>query len=199
LLTLATRPRVGPKTLANPQPTRVGKRGVHGGKAPMAGGCGGCPPHKFKRGGELPTLANPPRVGPKTLANPQPTGVGKGGGGGAAPSQGVWGMCPQEFKRGGELPTLATRPRVGPKTLANPQPTRVGKRGVHGGKAPMAGGCGGCPPHKFKRGGELPTLANPPTSGTQNAGEPSANGGGQRGWRGRSPLPGGMGDVPPRI
>ena len=36
------------------------------------------------------------------------------------------------------------------------------------------------------------------TSGTQNPGKPPANGGGQnRGWRGQSPLPGGLGDVPP--
>jgi hypothetical protein len=34
-------------------------------------------------------------------------------------------------------------------------------------------------PQKFKRRGELPTLATPPTSGTQNAGKPQANGGGK--------------------
>ena len=42
-------------------------------------------PHKFKRGGELPPLATPPRVGPKTLANPKPAGVGKRGVQGAEP------------------------------------------------------------------------------------------------------------------
>jgi hypothetical protein len=82
LPTLATPPRVGPKTLANPKPTGVGKRGVQGGKAPWQGGWGMCP-QKQKIGGELPTLATPPRVGPKTLANPKPTGVGKGGSRGA--------------------------------------------------------------------------------------------------------------------
>jgi len=64
----------------------------------MAGGYGGVSPHETKRGDELPTLATQPRVGPKTLANPQPTGVGNGGGGGEAPSQGAWGMCPQNFQ-----------------------------------------------------------------------------------------------------
>ena len=51
--------------------------------------------HKFKRGGELLTLATPPRVGPKTPANPKPTGVGKTGvQGGEAPWQGALGDVP---------------------------------------------------------------------------------------------------------
>ena len=44
---LATPPRVGPKTLANPQPTRVGKTGARGAKPPMAGGVGGYPPKRL--------------------------------------------------------------------------------------------------------------------------------------------------------
>ena len=92
--TLATPPRVGAKTLANPEPTGVGKWGVQGGKAPMAGGVGGVPP-KTKRGGESPTLATPPRVGPNTLANPKPTRAGKRGGpGGRSPHGGGLGGCP---------------------------------------------------------------------------------------------------------
>jgi len=53
-------------------------------------------PHKNKRGNELPTLATLPRVGPKTLANPQPTGVGKRGvqGGGAPHGGGRGGVSP---------------------------------------------------------------------------------------------------------
>jgi len=54
----------------------VGK-GVQGGEVPWRGAWE-VSPHEIKRGSETPTLANPPRVGPKTLANPQPTGVGKG-------------------------------------------------------------------------------------------------------------------------
>ncbi len=56
--------------------------GVEGAK-PHPGGFGGCPPNPlppargFKKGGELPTLAKCLRVGPKTLVNPKPTGVGK--------------------------------------------------------------------------------------------------------------------------
>ena len=95
-----------------------------------------------------------------------------GGPGGRSPHGGGLGGCPpQNFRRGGELLPFATPPRVGPKTPANPKPTRVGKTGVQGGKAPWQGVWGMCP-QKFKRGGELPTFANPPTSGTQNAGKP---------------------------
>ena len=81
-------------------------KGVQGGEAPMAGGLGGVP-HKFKRGSELTTIATPPRVGPKTLANPQPAGVGKGGPGGLPPGRGCGGCAPRT--KGGEQPTLATR------------------------------------------------------------------------------------------
>jgi len=84
---------VGPKTLANPKSTGVGKTGVEGAKPPPRG-YGGCAPRALKEGGELPTLANPPRVGPKTLANLKPTGVGKGWSRGAKPPwQGGCGGC----------------------------------------------------------------------------------------------------------
>jgi len=49
----------------------------------------------------------------------------------------------------------------------------------------MAGGCGGCPPTKPKRE-RVARISNPATSGAQNAGEPSANGGGQ--WGGARGL-----------
>jgi hypothetical protein len=93
LPTLATPPRVGPKTLANPKPTGVGKRGVEGAK-PHPRGFGGCAPKNIKIRGELPTLAAPPRVGPKVLANPEPTGVGKRGSRGAKPHGRGHGGCP---------------------------------------------------------------------------------------------------------
>jgi hypothetical protein len=135
---LAHPPRVGPKTLASPQPTGVGKTGGPGGRSPHGGGLWGVSPHKTKRGSELPPLTSQPRVGPKKLANPQPAGVGKTGGpGGRSPHVGgLWGVSPRKTKRGSELPALATQPRVGPKTLASPQPTGVGKTGVQGAKPP---------------------------------------------------------------
>ena len=156
------------------------KGGVQGAQAPSQGVWGMCPQ---KRRGELPTLATPPRVGPNTPANPQPTGVGKRGWRGRKPPPRGFGGCAPKIKKGGELPTLATRPRVGPKTLANPRPTGVGKWGVEGAQAPSQGVWGMCP-QKFKRRGELPTLATPPTSGAKYTGKPSANGGGQKGVEG---------------
>jgi len=62
-------------------------------------------PPKTKRGGESPTLATQPRVGPKPLANPKLTGVGKMGVQGAqAPWQGVLGGVPPEQKEGASRP-----------------------------------------------------------------------------------------------
>ena len=86
------------KSLAN----EGGKTGGGGGGAPWQGVWGMCP-QNFERGGELPPLAHPPRVGPKTLANHQPTGVGEPGVQGAKPpGGGPWGMCPHEAKRRGD-------------------------------------------------------------------------------------------------
>ena len=76
-----------------------------------------------------------------------------------------------------------------------------GQRGSRGRKPP-GGGRGGCPPTKSKnqkreRGAHI---SKPATSGTQNAGKPLANGGGQKGGvqGGTAPLAGGVGGVPPR-
>jgi len=67
--------------------------GGGGGGAPSQGVWGMCPQNK-KRGGELPTLATPPRVGPRTPANPKPAGVGQGGSRGQSPLAGGCGGCP---------------------------------------------------------------------------------------------------------
>jgi len=86
-----------------------------------------CPQNK-KRGGELPTLATPPRVGPNTPANPQSTGVGQWGSRGAeAPWQGAVGGVPHEDLKRGELLTPATPAMSGAKNAGEPQPTGVGK------------------------------------------------------------------------
>jgi hypothetical protein len=68
----------GTQYAGEPKAYGGGQKGVQGAKPP-GGGLWGVSPHKTKRGGELPTLATPPRVGPNTLANPKPTGVGKRG------------------------------------------------------------------------------------------------------------------------
>jgi len=112
------------------------------------------------------------------------------------PWRGAWGVSPHKNLKGGELLTLATPPRVGPKTPASPKPTGVGKRGSRGAKPP-GGGSWGVSPHKFKRRGESAHISNPATSGTQNAGEPKANGGGQTGVQGAEPPGGGSWGVSP--
>jgi len=45
--------RVGPKTLANPKPTGVGKTGVEGAQPPPRG-YGGCAPRALKEGASCP-------------------------------------------------------------------------------------------------------------------------------------------------
>jgi|GEM_PF-2362567 len=105
-------------------------------------------PQKQKIGGELPTLATRPRVGPKPLANPKPTRVGKGGGGGEAPSQGVWGMCPQKFKRG-RVANPGNPATSGTQNAGEPQAHEGGQMGGPGGKAPWRGAAGGVTPENF--------------------------------------------------
>jgi len=152
--------------------------GGPGGRSPHGGRLWGVSPHKFKRGGELPALATPPRVGSKTLVNPKPTGVGNRGSRGAKlPWREVVGGVPPQIQKRGRAAHISNPPRVGPKTLVNPKPTGVGKGGP-GGKAPWRGAVGGVPPQIQKRG-RAAHISNPATSGTQNAGKPSANGGGQ--------------------
>jgi len=81
----------GAQAAGKPKANGGGKMGGPGGASPLAGGFGGCPP-RTKRGGELPTLATPPRVGPKPLANPKSTGVGKP----ASPSKALWAIIGAE-------------------------------------------------------------------------------------------------------
>jgi len=162
----------------------------------MAGGMGGVPPQNLKRG-RVAHLSNLPRVGPKTLANPQPTGVGKGGPGGRSPhGGGSWGVSPHKFKRGGELPTLATCPRWDPKRQRTLSPRGWAKLGGGGGRSPLPGGLGDVPP-SFQIRGRVALSCNPATSGTHSAGEPSAHGGGQRVVQGAKPPWRGHGGCPP--
>jgi len=88
-------------------------------------------------------------------------------------------------REGGKFGRVRLGERVTFKTLANPQSTRVGNWGSRG-RSPLAGGLGDVPPRTLKRG-RIAHISNPATSGTQNAGEPSANEGGQTGSRGAKP------------
>jgi hypothetical protein len=134
----------GTQNPGKPSANGGGKRGVQGGKAPMAGGVGGVPPQNQRRGRAATPLQPRHEWGPKTLANPQPTGVGNWGSRGAKPPwRGAWGVSrgrsPHGGGRGGCPPTkpkkgasrhpLQPRHEWDPKPQANPQPTGVGKRG----------------------------------------------------------------------
>ena len=187
--TLVTCPRVGPKAPANPKLTGVGKRG--GGGAAPPGAWGMCPQNKKR--GRVVHISEPATSGAQNAGRPSAHEGGQTGGpGGEAPWQGVWGMCPHKTLKGDKLATLATPPRVGPKTLANLWPTRAGKRGSRGRK-PHGGGSWGVSPTKPKLVDKQPTLATPPTSGAQNAGEPSAHEGGKTEVQGgEAPMAGGV-------
>jgi len=152
-------------------------------------------PPQIQKRGRVAHISHPATMGPRTLANPKPTGVGNGGWRGRSPLPGGLGDVPPNFQRRGKQLTLVTPPRGGPRTLVNPQPTRVGQGGP-GGKAPWQGVVGGVPPHKFKRGGELPTLATRPRVGPRTLVNPQPTRVGQGGSRGRSPLAGVWGMCP---
>ncbi len=162
--------------MAGFSPLRLGEgqNGGSRGRSPLARGLGDVPPETENRG-KLPTLANPPRVGPKAHEGGQ-----MGGPRGAKPPwRGAWGESPHFQKRGEQL-TPVTKQRVGPRTLANPKPTGVGKQGSRG-QGPLAGSLGDVPP-KTENRDKLPTLTNPPRVG------PKAHEGGKTGGPGgRSP------------
>jgi len=87
----------------------------------------------------------------------------------------------------------------GTQNAGEPLAHKGGKLGGPGGRSPLAG-ARGVSPQSFKIGGELPTPGTPPTSGTQNVGEPLAHEGGKLGGPGgRSPLARGTGGAPPRV
>jgi len=59
---------VGPKTLANPKPTGVGKTGVQGAQAPWRGAVGGVPPQNQKGASSHP--CNPATSGTQNAGKP---------------------------------------------------------------------------------------------------------------------------------
>jgi len=138
----------GPKTLANPKPTRVGS----GGMCPSD--LTPWPPSLAGKGENLAGFSASEKD--KTLANPKPTRVGKWVvQGDVVPMAGDRGGCPpHKFQKRGEQLTPATKQRVGPRTLTNPQPTGVGNGGG-GGAAPSQGVWGMCPQNK-KEGASSP-------------------------------------------
>jgi len=118
---------VGPKTVANPKPTRAGKTGGGGGEAPSRGEWG-VSPQIFSKRGQTATISNKPASGTQNPGNSLAHGGGrKGSAGGKSPRQGELGVSPQVPSERGKPPALAICQRVGPKNRANPKPKRVGK------------------------------------------------------------------------
>ena len=177
--------RLGEGKDAGEPPAHGGRqRGSRGAKPPWHGVWGMCP-QNFERGGELPTLATRPRVGPKPLANPKPTRVGKRGARGRSPHGGGRGGCPPtNSKEGASSPLWKPRHEWDPRRWRT-QSQRGWENGGPGGEAPMAGGLGDVPP-KTKRG-RVAHLSNPATSGAQATGKPKANEGGKTGVQGAKP------------
>jgi hypothetical protein len=85
----------------------------------------------------------------------------------------------------------------GPQNAGEPLAHEGGKLGSPGGGASWRG-ARGVSPQSFKIGDELPTPGTRPRVGPKTPANPQPTRVGKRGWRGRSPLPGGLGDVPPK-
>jgi len=166
-------------------------------------------PPKTKEKGRVANSYYPPTSGTKNAGKPSASEGGqKGGPRGVSPLAGGLGGVPSDLTpwplslRGkGENWQRQGRGRANPVTSGaqnseNPKPTRVGKWGWRG-LRPLPGGLGDVPP-KTKEKGRVANSYYPPTSGTKNAGEPSAHEGGQRGVQGgASPPGGGCGGCPP--
>ena len=136
----------------------------------MAGGMGGVPPQRQK-GNELPTLANPPRVGPKTPANSKPTRVGKWGSRGQGPlARGLGDVLPETENRG-RVAHISEPATSGTQEVGEPSANGGGERGSRGRKPPWQG-VWGMSPHKTKFKGEQPTPATPPRVGPETPTNP---------------------------
>jgi hypothetical protein len=196
--TPATPPRVGPRTQANPQPTRVGNRGSRGAKPPWRGAVGGVPPQNRKKG-RVARFGNSATSGTQNAGEPSANeGWAIGGPGGEAPMAGGCGGCPPtKPKEGASSPLWKLRHEWDPKLWQTLSLRGWAKRGSRG-RSPLAGGHGGCPPTNSKEGASC-HISNPATSGTQNAGEPSANEGGQTGVQGAKPHGRGLGGCAPSL
>jgi len=105
-------------------------------------------------------------------------------------------MCPHKTRKRERIAHISNHATSGTQNAGEPSAYGGGQTGVQGGEAPMAGGLGGVPPQNQKRE-RVAHISNHATSGTQNAGEPLANGGRQTGVQGgEAPMAGGLGGVP---
>ena len=150
------------------------KLGLQGAKPP-GGGSWGVSLHKFKRRGEPLPLATSPRVGPKTLANPQPARVGKRGWRGRSPLPGGMGDVPLKAKNRGRAAHISNPATSGTRNAGEPKAYEGGQTGVQGAKPP-GGGCGGVSPHKTLKRGRLLPPATPPRVGPKPLANPQLTG-----------------------
>jgi hypothetical protein len=154
-------------------------------------------PHKFKRGGEAPTLTNPATSGAQNAGKPSAYGGGKmGGPGGRSPHGRGPGGCAPKIKKEGASCHISNPATSGTQNAGKPKANEGGQMGVQGAKPPWRG-LWGVSPHKFKRGGEAPTLTNPLRVGPRTLANPKPTGVGTKGGPGgASPLAGGVGGLP---
>jgi len=107
--------------------------GLEEGKAPIPGERGDTP-RFIQKGGKPPTLAVGPRVGPKAMANPEPTRVGENRGmqGAMPPAGGNWGGAPPGIPQDqGGVPQVLSK-KVRYLNLACPSTTPTDKTKAHG-------------------------------------------------------------------
>jgi hypothetical protein len=118
-------------------------------------------------------------------------GWANGGSRGAKPPwRGAVGGVPPQNQKKGRVVHISNAAPSGAQNAGAPEAHGGGQRGGPGGASPLAGGVGDVPPQNQKKG-RVARISNPAMSGTQNAGEPKAHGGGQTGgpggaapWRG---------------
>ena len=120
-----------------------------------------------------------------------------GGPGGRSPhGRGRGGCAPKNLKKGASSPHEQPRYEWGPKRRQTLSPRGWANGGSRGAKPPWQG-VWGVSPHETKRG-RVVHISNHATSGTQAAGKPSANGGGENGGsRGLAPPGRGLWGVSP--
>ena len=157
-------------------------------------------PPRTKEKGRVANFYHPATSGTQNAGKPKANGGGKmGRSRGLAPWRGaVGGASPQRQKRE-RVAHISNPATSGTQNAGKPKANGGGKMGgSRGPQAPWRGAVGGAPPQIQKRE-RVAHISNPATSGTQNAGKPSANGGGQGGPGGASPHGRGSGDVPPEF
>ena len=115
----------------------------------LPGGSLGFHTHETLKRSKQPTLANLPRVGPKTLANPQLTRWEKSGVQGATPLGRESGGCAPKNSNWELIAHISKPATSGIQNFGEPSANEGGKMEVEGAEH-LPGGLGGCPPKKLQ-------------------------------------------------